>query len=115
MKRKEGENSSSTTTDVTAPSSFAARTKCVVAIGKNAGSVVSQSSAPRSYLIVKEDGVIWRNRAHLRPIHQSEQVPSSNTESESNGQPMPVAEQTEGHSYVTRSERVSHPPKRMDL
>ncbi len=82
---------------------------------KMQGSVVSQTSAPRSYLIGTEDGVIRRNRAHLRPIPQSEQVPPSDTEFESNRQPMPVAEQTDEHSYVTRSGRVSHPPKRMDL
>lgn len=54
---------------------------------KMQGSVVSQSSSPRSYLIGTEDGVTRRNRAHLRPIHQSEQVLSSDTESESNGHP----------------------------
>ncbi len=95
--------------------SFAARTKCVVAIGENAGiccvSVVSPKILSDWHIRCSDS----EKSAHLRPIPQSKQVLTLDTDFESNGQPMPVAEQSDGHSNVTRSGSVPHPPKTMDL
>uniref|UniRef100_A0A672HFZ9 Integrase catalytic domain-containing protein n=1 Tax=Salarias fasciatus TaxID=181472 RepID=A0A672HFZ9_SALFA len=77
------------------------------------GTVVNQTAAPRSYLVRTGDGLLRRNRSHLRATQQPPPEPTSgeDTVSDSENQLAAVPED----AYITRSGRRSRPPKRLDL
>lgn len=77
------------------------------------GTVVQQTAAPRSYLVRTEDGLLRRNRTHLRATQCPLPDSTNREDTDSDSADQPVAEPDA--TYVTGSGRHSRPPRRLDL
>ncbi len=96
---------------------------------KKEGTVIQHTTAPRSYLIHTDEGLVRRNRIHMRTTQHPEPQQTSPDTLKTPTVPgdtdtlTPVIRETNTHtptditntSYVTRSGRVSRPPEHLEL
>lgn len=92
------------------------------------GTVVNSATTPRSYIIRTGEGLVRRNRTHLRTLQHSQtqvtqDTPVTNTEPGKTDTPAHISQDGNGHEhpdvdntpYITSSDRVSRPPERLNL
>ncbi len=92
------------------------------------GTVIRPAETPRSYIVRTDEGLLRRNRTHMRAIHPTQyQEPTESMDTtldtgNSDTQTHPVRDKHRSRdidrgrgSYVTNSGRVSRPPVCLDL